>query len=91
MNEKNGCSDFVSMVNRKLIQSRIPDEIDYYNSAKNIINSTLLQARSVDRSIIFIDECNTVFSKRGSNEKPFITAIKSQFLLEMESKCNMSE
>ena len=79
------------MVNQNLIQSGIPDGIEYYSYAKSLINSTLLQARSVDRAIIFIDECDTVFSKRGSDEKSFITAIKSQFLLEMESKYNMSE
>ena len=54
------------MVNQDLIQSRSPDEIEYYNSAMSEIDSPLLQARSVglDRSIIFIDMCDTVLSKR---------------------------
>ena len=64
---KNWYSDIVSIVNQNLIKSRIPDEIKYYNSAMSVINSTLLlQARSVglDRSIIFIDMCDTIFSEQ---------------------------
>ena len=36
--------------------------------------------------MIFIDECDALFGKRGDGERSFVTSIKSQFLVEMTSK-----
>ena len=43
------------------------------------------------KAMIFIDECDAMFGKRGDGERSFVTSIKSQFFVEMTgTKRNVS-
>ena len=43
------------------------------------------------KAMIFIDECDAMFGKRGDGERSFVTSIKSQFFVEMTgTKWNVS-
>lgn len=50
----------------------------------------MLQARLMKPSIIFVDECDTLFGKRSEGERSSLLTLKNAFLQEMDGESEIS-